>query len=862
MSHLVKGNSAGGEPPAESNDYERSALHKGECSEQEQVSSAPGAPPVEPAHDEELRGDSTRAIAFLGELNPDGPWVLSAIDPTSDRIETKAFSQGQEEDLKAWLVARDGRQNLYFQVNEAIEPRNKKASKVDMKAARWLHVDVDPRKDHDIPAEQARILKAFQSPPEGIPAPTLITFSGGGYQAFWQLKNPFNLDGSQERAAEFERFNKTLEQAFGGDNCHNVDRIMRLPYTVNLPNELKRKKGREPALARVIEIHKDRVYPLGDFKQAPEIQKQEKGGKLLGDREPIQISGNIPRLTDLDMLNEWKVPDRIKALIVSGHLRDVEGPKRGDDSRSGWLFDCICGLVRAGVPIELIYGIVTDKEWAIAESVVDKGRTMDRYARRQISRARKANDDRPILLQRDDHTTAATSFLTHHYCDGGAWTLVRYNGDYLRYESGAYVELEQATLEATLWQFLEGARVPAAEPGKPPLPYRPNKQRVANVLAAVNSQVHFDKSLFEPPQWLRGQGPAGSELVSFPNGLFHIPTGELLPPSEDYFTRSVQTFDYSAAAPTPEAWLSFLRSVWPEDVEQISTLQEMMGYLLTEDTSQQKAFLLIGPPRSGKGVIGRLIRNLVGERNACAPSMDSFGQRFGLQSLIGKKVAVMSDMRMDRKTPKAAVTEKLLNITGEDPVDIDRKFKEAWSGRLRTRMVLISNMPDLPSDPSGALASRFIIQTMKRSYLGQEDITLEGRLNAELPSIFNWAIVGLRRLRERGKFVEPKSSAPTRRQLQALTQPIATFIRDCCVLAPEAFVDKDHLYPLYVRWCGRQGSNPLPKDIFFRNLYVIEPTIEPARPQVQGKRETHIVVGIRPIDDLDGPPSDSADPPF
>jgi len=383
MSHLVKGNSAGGEPPAESNDDERNSPHKGECSEQAHASSTPDGQPPEPAQDEELRGDSTRAIAFLGEFNPDGPWVLSAIDPASGRIETKPFLQGQEEDLRAWLVARDGKQNLYFQVNEAIEPRNKKASKEDMKAARWLHVDVDPRKDHDIPAEQARILKAFQEPPEGIPKPTLITFSGGGYQAFWQLKNPYLLEGNTDRAADFERFNKTLEQAFGGDNCRNVDRIMRLPYTVNLPNELKRKKGRTAALARVVEIHKDRVYPLGDFKQAPPRAASPKNLPT----HPLEIGSVIPRLEALSRLDKWSVSDRIKALITVGNLRHIEGPKSGDDSRSGWLFDCLCGLARASVPPDVIYGIITDASWAISESVIDKGRTMDSYARRQIERA-------------------------------------------------------------------------------------------------------------------------------------------------------------------------------------------------------------------------------------------------------------------------------------------------------------------------------------------------------------------------------------------------------------------------------------------------------------------------------------------
>ncbi len=381
-------NSVGCEQPTESQ-CDENPPPNGPSGEPTQGTSTHDPQLAEFTEDEDSRGDSGKSIAFLQWAQPEGPWALTAIHPERIGTETMTFYPNEVENARKWLEERIGVKNLYFHLNEVGGRLKKKASKEDMKAARWLHVDVDPRKDHAIPIEQARILAALHNPPEGIPAPTLITFSGGGYQAFWKLEYPFILDGNIERAAELERFNKTLEQAFGGDNCHNVDRIMRLPYTVNVPDPKKRAKGRKVALARVVEVHKDRVYPLGEFKAAPEVQKQEKGGRLLGEREPIQISGNIPRLTDMDMLNEWKVPERIKALISSGHLRDIEGPKRGDDSRSGWLFDCICGLVRAGVPAELIYGIITDKEWAIAESVIDKGRTMDRYARRQISRAKE-----------------------------------------------------------------------------------------------------------------------------------------------------------------------------------------------------------------------------------------------------------------------------------------------------------------------------------------------------------------------------------------------------------------------------------------------------------------------------------------
>lgn len=336
-----------------------------------------------------LKGDSKKTISFLEWMQPQGPWVLVAIPPEKIGIEAATFFPNEKEACLEWLEQRNAKRNLYFHLNKVSGRLSRKASKADMKQAEWLHVDVDPRKDHDIPTEQKRILDAFRNPPNDIPRPTLIIFSGGGYQAFWKLKHPFLLDGDLTRAGEIERYNRYLEQSLGGDNCHNVDRIMRLPFTVNLPDEKKRKKGRTAALANVAEMHpgEAHVYPLGQFKQPSELQSQDKNGRILGDHEPIQISGNIPRLASLEALNEWKVPDRIPALIVSGTLEDIEGPKKGDNSRSGWLFDCICGLVRCNVPADVIYGIITDNAWAISASVLDKGRGMDRYAKRQIQRA-------------------------------------------------------------------------------------------------------------------------------------------------------------------------------------------------------------------------------------------------------------------------------------------------------------------------------------------------------------------------------------------------------------------------------------------------------------------------------------------
>src|SRR5262249_30849542 len=145
-------------------------------------------------------------------------------------------------------------------------------------------------------------------------------------------------------------------------------------------------------------------------------------------------------------------------------------------------------------------------------------------------------------------------------------------------------------------------------------------------------------------------------------------------------------------APPPVEWLKFLGEVFPDDQPSIDCLQEWFGYLVTSDTSQQKILGLLGATRGGKGTVTRVIQRLVGDRGYVAPRIDSFGSQFGLAGMIGKSVAVIPDARVGAKTDRAALTERLLSISGEDTQTVPRKFLGDWVGRLGVRLVYVSNV--------------------------------------------------------------------------------------------------------------------------------------------------------------------------
>lgn len=326
-----------------------------------------------------------RLVEFLEWWKPGGPWTLCAFSLDRRSNSAGTFRTKDVDRLVEWLTGQTELQrNIYFHVNSLIADIAKKAEREDVLSVDFLHVDLDPRAGENIDEERVRILKTLSSPTNGIPKPTAIVFSGGGYQGFWRLKQSIVIDGNLSKAEEAKCFNMQLEILFGGDHCHNIDRIMRCPYTLNFPNERKQKKGQKIVLAEVVELNEDRVYPIEDFTPA-QLVKSDRGASV---KQRVEISGNVARIADLDDLDKLvtgdPLPDWTKMVIVNGF--DPDDPQK-HESRSEWQHAVSCQLVRSGIPDDVHFSILTDPDFKISTSILDKGSRVEDYAIRQIVRA-------------------------------------------------------------------------------------------------------------------------------------------------------------------------------------------------------------------------------------------------------------------------------------------------------------------------------------------------------------------------------------------------------------------------------------------------------------------------------------------
>ena len=148
-------------------------------------------------------------------------------------------------------------------------------------------------------------------------------------------------------------------------------------------------------------------------------------------------------------------------------------------------------------------------------------------------------------------------------------------------------------------------------------------------------------------------------------------------------------------------------------------LQQWFGYVLVPNTTLQKILMLIGPPRSGKGTIGRMLTALIGADAVAGPSLASLASHFGAASLIGKLAAIVPDARLSGRADQAVLVERLLFISGEDRIEVDRKHRDPWTGTLPTRVLLMSNEVPRLRDAWLALANRLIILSLTESFLGR-----------------------------------------------------------------------------------------------------------------------------------------------
>lgn len=403
-------------------------------------------------------------------------------------------------------------------------------------------------------------------------------------------------------------------------------------------------------------------------------------------------------------------------------------------------------------------------------------------------------------------------------------TLINHQDEWLAWDGSAYQPLENATVQSEISKYLNGSKVQVFKDGKASLiPFFPKTKDIAEIYGQLKPLCHVPHNTMAPPVWLPGTPKKYKRLdprnlISFKNGLLDIATRALYPATPFFFTRTALAITFDADAPQPVAWLTFLGETMKDRRELIDLLQEWFGYKISTDTSMQRICFLWGRPRSGKGTILNIEAELVGKQNVAFPKIETLAGRFGLQGLIPKSSAQVTDMNCEDQKQLSAAATNLNGISGEDGQTIERKGITDWHGKLAVRFTLAGNtLPNFRSH-TGAMATRLLIIPFDVSFAGREDRSLKDKLEAELQGIMNWALDGLDRLRMCGEFSEPEASRIAKHRLIYQSDPIHGYIEERCTLEADAATDKGVLYAEFVHYCELMNARVPPMNVFSDHL--------------------------------------------
>lgn len=459
-----------------------------------------------------------------------------------------------------------------------------------------------------------------------------------------------------------------------------------------------------------------------------------------------------------------------------------------------------------------------------------------------------------VVLDDNRPRTIALQYLTDRYALAGRHTLRRYAGTWYAFVGSHYAEVKDEAFEAPLYPWAHGKQVTIVnKSGDVHVePLFCDSAFVTNVARALRAEVQV--TVPKTPAWINGAyGPDPAELVVFPNGLLHVPSylagapesEYLLPPTPDYFTMSClgTSFDPTAKAPV---WRRFLNSSLGDDHDKIKLLQEWFGYCLTPDTSQAKLMYLRGLTGAGKSVVLDALHAMVGEDQAASPALNQLTHQFGLYPLLGRLVCTIPDARDVAGSDKLRGLEVLLNIAGNDYIQIDRKFKDPVAKqKLFCRITIASNkFIDVP-DHEGAMLRRLNVVEFRRSFVGREDFGLSQKIIAEAAGIINWALDGLRRLREQGRFTVPQSSQEALQEWRLGSSPMASFLEDACDQTPDGEVHKEEFWEAWSQWAAERGIRTSMKSRVFEQLKINAPFVVSDCYEDTNRKKHNVFRGLR-----------------
>jgi putative DNA primase/helicase len=324
-------------------------------------------------------------------------------------------------------------------------------------------------------------------------------------------------------------------------------------------------------------------------------------------------------------------------------------------------------------------------------------------------------------------------------------------------------------------------------------------------------------------------------LLPMLNGVLDLETKKLMPHAPENKLTWCLPYEYNILA-TSSPIQEWLLSMCGGDRDVVQLMRAYLLGILTGRTDWQKFIELIGPGGTGKSTFTRLATALVGTENVHTTTLHKLEKsKFECASIAGKRLVLINDSEK-----YAGEVTKLKNLTGQDILPYEVKFKQSKGGFNPDALVIVSTNEAISSnDYTSGLARRRISIPMFNEIKGKRQKNLIEHKNGQMygdflpyiPGLLNWVLaMDEKSATEIVKNYEENVPSLLAMKARTLveTNPIADWLdnfviydmtaqtnigvakRDKDSSSPHWYLDTDKwLYPNYCEYCHNTGSRPV-----------------------------------------------------
>jgi len=690
------------------------------------------------------------------------------------------------------------KKEVYFGVN----PRMKQGgAKKNVEWVSTFHAEVDYGNDgHKKAPLHANYDEALDAIDQFAFEPSIITHSGGGFHCYWVLGSPINV--KETGVDKIEGINKKLSALIGGDpGTQDISRVLRVPGTFNF---------KMPDNPRPVTLVADsgKYYDLGDFKYL-----------VLPDEKPLELREDVPTLSNNNTANNVNLnPADIDRLPVSERIKNLI--RYGNDgtyaSRSDADFSVILALINCGRSENDI------KQVFLTHKIGVKFRehpSPDQYLKYSIDKAKKLSNLTPE--ERENPLFVSGSI---HKTDRGGYhlDLVNFQEYMVKKYRMRILDKEKTVFryngkcyEEVTWEL---NNICQRELGR----YR--QAFTTKCLADFAHYAEGDKSFVKNEKARTDQ----LSYLTLENGLYSIDDNKLVPHTPDIFTTNLLPYNYDPNALCPR-FMQFLDEVFLCEKDDIDFIQEAVGYAFHKSIPTPAVFFLIGSGSNGKSVFINTIANLVGRENTSNISFSSLSDEYYILELFQKMINISGE------TPvKNINSDTIKAVVGGDWVTGRKLYKQPMKFRPFAKHFLAMNKAPKLNDTSHGMWRRIYPINFPRTFTEKDmDRQLEGKLALELSGIFNWALEGYKRLRQKDYALkESKSMKSMKQEYRNETDSVRAFVHDRLVWSdnPNEKIKYSTLYEKYCQFCqSEKRKDPEEKSGFKKVLVDLHYKVESSK---------------------------------